>query len=40
MASDILTETRRTFTALAHKERVSISTVWRWHFKGLKGHLR
>jgi hypothetical protein len=34
----ILTEERISFSALAHREGVHISTVWRWALRGCKGH--
>lgn len=30
-------EERYTFTEIASQAHVSISTVWRWHLKGVKG---
>ncbi len=34
----ILTEQRISFCALARREDVHISTVWRWALRGCKGH--
>ena len=35
----ILTESRISFSALARREGVHISTVWRWCLRGCKGHV-
>lgn len=29
---------RLSFTALAKREGVAVSTVWRWHLRGIGGH--
>jgi hypothetical protein len=36
---DLLSEPRVSFNALAHREGVHPSTVWRWCVRGCKGHI-
>ncbi len=36
---NLLEETPVTFTALAKREGVNVSTVWRWAGKGVKSHV-
>jgi hypothetical protein len=38
MTADLLTEPRISLTALAHREGVHVSTVWRWCLRGVHGH--
>lgn len=35
--SDLLSETRLSLTALARREGVAVSTVWRWTLRGVRG---
>ena len=37
--TDILSEEPITFGKLAQREKVHISTVWRWSLRGCKGHV-
>ncbi len=37
--SSILSEPRISFSALARREGVHLSTVWRWSLRGCKGHV-
>jgi len=35
---DLLSEERLSLTALARELDVSVSTVWRWNLRGIRGH--
>jgi hypothetical protein len=37
-ALDLLSETPVAFNKLAQERSVALSTVWRWHQRGIRGH--
>src|SRR5437868_8975624 len=37
--NDLLSEARMSLTQLAKREKVNVSTVWRWALRGCRGHV-